>query len=375
MSETQSLWLVLALIYAIECLAWLPQRAVAFRTWLGRRYRLVQPVSWIANSRGGFVPVHPLPPFGTIYFSQPSPLTPWVSGVRDAAGRLLPWADLRPLRVVNKEIRLNDATVARCSSNAHAVALRADLLALAELKAGARAEGIAAWRQRSFDGAAIRDRLAQFQRASRPLRAWCVALWVFVFVGAPALVWWRGLLVTWWWILIGLFALTANIAFAYRRQHRRWYPAADEERFSYFLTFLLSPASAIRAVDGLSRSAAVTFHPLAVARAIGADADFRSLAAEWVRRARFPTHDVPGRLDEAESEESRGWVAFVEGWLRGEGFNPNDATQPPVRVDPGERAYCPRCHSQFTRIEGHCSECHGVRLLAFPGPTSPTGRR
>ena len=39
MTEVQLLFLVLAFIYACECVCWLPAGAVAFRTWLGRRWR------------------------------------------------------------------------------------------------------------------------------------------------------------------------------------------------------------------------------------------------------------------------------------------------------------------------------------------------
>jgi len=46
------------------------------------------------------------------------------------------------------------------------------------------------------------------------------------------------------------------------------------------------------------------------------------------------------------------------------GLRLDQLTAAPARSEPESRAYCPRCHIQFTRAEGTCSDC-GVSLRRF----------
>src|SRR5207249_2715145 len=75
MSDLELLFLILALIYGWECACWLPRGSVAFRTWFGKRWRLVNPGMLLGNQNGGFVFAHPLPPLGTILAATQFPLS------------------------------------------------------------------------------------------------------------------------------------------------------------------------------------------------------------------------------------------------------------------------------------------------------------
>src|SRR5258708_15286249 len=72
MNDLELLYLVLALVYVWECACWVPRGRVVFRTWLSRRWRLVQPGELLGNQRGGFVFAAPLPPLGVILCAGPS---------------------------------------------------------------------------------------------------------------------------------------------------------------------------------------------------------------------------------------------------------------------------------------------------------------
>ncbi len=366
MSETQSLWLVLALIYAVECIAWLCRDAVGFRSWLGRRFRLVRPARLAGNHRGGFVPVHPLPPLGTLLVAHPLPLDAAPEGVL-VNGSVFTWDALKNVEVTNQQLRLKGAVVCRCGSNAQAAALASELRAVAASSPELRAKAVIKWLQRTMDLRAVQARLNDLAAGSRRLRRLCIGLWTFVFVVAPAAVYWRGLELTWWWLLPVLFVFTSLIATTFRREHRQRHPAAEDERFSFFLTFLLSPASAVRAVDALSRSQLAMFHPLAVARALAAKSEFLALAGQAVREARFQPAGVPsGEAGAIQQFARESWRRILEEWLREQGIDPEQAVLPPARVEASDRGYCPRCQTPYTRADGGCGDCGGVPLKAFP---------
>src|ERR1043165_6860449 len=106
MSETQTLWLVLAVVYAIECVCWLRRGAVGFRTWLGRHWQIVLPGKILGNHRGGFVPVPPLPTLGTILTANALPLALAPDGFA-AEESVVAWSDIKRIEVTNKVLRVN----------------------------------------------------------------------------------------------------------------------------------------------------------------------------------------------------------------------------------------------------------------------------
>src|SRR6185436_2699496 len=156
MTETQTLWLILAVVYAIECVCWLRSDALGFRTWLGRRWRVVRPAQIAGNYRGGFIPVAPLPPLGTILVANPLPVALAPEGFATEHG-LFRWEDASSLEVANKKLQLNGRIVCLCGSNAHAASLARELRGLAKLKPEARATAIRALLRRNLDVKEVRE--------------------------------------------------------------------------------------------------------------------------------------------------------------------------------------------------------------------------
>jgi hypothetical protein len=306
--------------------------------------------------------VAPLPPLGTILVANPLPLALAPEGFATEHGLFL-WEAAPALEVANKKLRLNSRITCLCGSNAHAASLARELRKLSKLKAEARAAAIRALLRRNLDVKEVRERLEDLKQGCTWLRRLCVSLWTFVFVAAPLIVFWRGLGQTWGALLAGVFAFTVPIAIVFRREHRKRHLAAEDERFSLFLTFLLSPASAIRGVDGLSRAQLAAFHPLAVARLLCDDDAFGELAARAAREARFPP---PGGARDAATGirefAATAWREVLEEWLRAQKFDVEPGFRPPVRTDEASRSYCPRCLAQFTTPAGACGDCGGVAL-------------
>src|SRR3972149_10978408 len=75
MSDVQLLFLVLALLYAWECLCWLRPGSVALTTWSGRTWRVQHPGTIVGNDKGGFIVAPPLPPLGTVLTANQIPFS------------------------------------------------------------------------------------------------------------------------------------------------------------------------------------------------------------------------------------------------------------------------------------------------------------
>ena len=79
-------------------------------------------------------------------------------------------------------------------------------------------------------------------------------------------------------------------------------------------------------------------------------------------------------------EWARQWIdrecltqAAVDGLLRNAGINPDELLQPPAALDETCHAYCPRCETQFTALDGVCADCGGVALLPVGPLVDATG--
>jgi len=75
MTDTELLFIVLALVYGWECACWVRRGSVLFVIWFGARWRIRHPGTLLGNQQGGFVFAPPLPPLGTIFLGHQFPLS------------------------------------------------------------------------------------------------------------------------------------------------------------------------------------------------------------------------------------------------------------------------------------------------------------
>lgn len=183
--------------------------------------------------------------------------------------------------------------------------------------------------------------------------AWigCNTLWVFVWLLAPAIVYWRGLAGTWLRLLVTGFAILGFVLWTYWRAHRALYPDGLAERRSHTILMGVSPLGAIRAVDHLSHRLLVDTHPLVAAMAL-------CPRPGSVRLARW-LYFAPAHRDDA----LRRFLEANDLW--------SDVVAPPDAGEAGATAFCPRCHAQYVRSDGMCSDCSGVALVTW-APAAPT---
>jgi hypothetical protein len=166
---------------------------------------------------------------------------------------------------------------------------------------------------------------------------------------------------------VGILAYTIPASILFRRAHKQLYPRAEDDRFTHFLLVLLSPVSAMRACDVLSRGLLENFHPLAVAKVFCGKEQFRTFARATLKEIRYPGRPLWPFTDPGAAETEQEWRLRVEGevqkLLKQADIVPDELIQAPAAADENCRAYCPRCHAQFRTGTGVCDDCGGLPLI------------
>src|SRR5262249_13495174 len=183
-------------------------------------------------------------------------VTPSVHPARRApqSANLFRFTEIRSIDSKGKNVRVNGQLLLRTGSPTLASYLAGWLRHLNQLPAAKRAHAIKEFFESSLDTNSVHDRWAEFRQHITPVRLLTNLLFGYLFFVAPALIWRFGLSNIWPWLLLGILGCTMPISVLFHRAHKRLYSAAEDERFTQFLVILLSPATAIRTHDFLSRS-------------------------------------------------------------------------------------------------------------------------
>jgi len=382
MSDLQLLFLVLAALYGAECLCWLRRGSVAFTTWLGRSWSVRHPGTLAGNQSGGFILAAPLPPLGTVLIAHQIPLSLSPTGVLafvatnvhpgwrpPQSGGFVRWENLGTVRVRGKKLLINGERFLVAATPSFARHLGAELQRLAKLTPPEREIAVAGMLRATIDRQALAARLRDFQTRSARVRWVGNALFLYLLVIAPGLIWHFGLGRTWPGLLLGLLTLTIATAIFFGRAHRALYPAADEERFTQRLTIALAPSSALRAHDLLSRPLVECFHPLVLAKQLLPNNEFRTFARRVLLDLRHPARPcVPSETPEVIATEAYARHALrtaTEEFLNQQGLAPDELGSPPTPTDAACRSFCPRCGTQFTLPHAVCGDCGGLAAEEF----------
>ena len=382
MSELQLIFLILACIYAWECSCWVRRGSVAFRTWLGRRWRAAHPAGLLGNSQAGVVIGHPLPPLGWLVVGTQFPLSlspeavlafvaPSVNpGWRPTqSGKCFRWSDIKRVKAEGRKVLISGELLLKAPSTILAGVLATKLSELSKLPQGKRAEALQEMIGASLDTKSVERTWKECHQQLGGIRLLQNILLGYLFVLAPIVIWYFGLQKTWLPLVIGLLSLTGSTAWLFRSAHIHFFPAAGEERFTHFLTILLSPATTLRAHDVLSRHLLESFHPLALAKVFCSPSDFQDFAQNILRELRHPGLPLCPREEPlaqaAERYHRAALLKAAENFLKKSGLNPGELLTAPEPADVSCRSFCPRCLSQFTTSEGTCPDCGGIELVGF----------
>ncbi|MGH7973260.1 MAG: hypothetical protein ACREIC_31465, partial [Limisphaerales bacterium] len=269
-------------------------------------------------------------------------------------------------------VHVNGELLLKAATPGLATHLADTLRTLKEMPLAKRQAALQKLLHESLQSRSVAQRWQEFTHAATPLRLLTNGLFVYLFIAVPLSIRQFGLSGSWPVLLAVLVAFTVTIAVAFRRLHLVFFPEGEEERFTHFLIVLLSPVSAVRALDLLSRPLLERFHPLAVAENFCKPRQFRDFAAAVLRELRHPglPTSPTGEPRAAETEASwrKLWLSEVESFLRKHGLSPEELMRPPLLTEPGCVSYCPRCLAQFTSPTGVCQDCGGVALLRISIP-------
>ena len=364
MSDLESLFLVVALLYLLECGTWIPRGGLAFVATLAGRARMATPSGFLSLRGGGLVWSNPLSLPGRLFRCGEWPVSVTPGGIA-APGRFLGFEDLSSIEPDGRTVLANGEPLATALSARHAAHLCERIRRLRAADPAARAARIEAANREAFDADAIAARLADLRGRVRAVRGCGIALFLFFFALAPAAAWREGLVRAGLPLLGGLLALWSATALSFFRAHRGLFPEESGERRTQLFFLAAAPVGAIRAADALSRDLLAEFHPVAVAGAVCAPSQHLELARHTFLALRYTPppeggDDAPRRAD---AWSRAALLRSLEGHLRSRGIDPQAFLEPPRATDPASRSYCPRCRGEFVVAAGICADCSGVSLL------------
>jgi hypothetical protein len=380
MSELELLYLVLALIYSWECVCWVRRGSLLMVSWLGRHWSIAHPGALLGNQQGGFLFAPPLPPLGTVLQLSQFPLSmdsesvlAFVAtainpgGRPPQTGRFIRFADIQKVEARGRKVRVNGELLVRTGSKGLAASIVQTLEAMRKSSKKEREKTIAGLER--LDASGLDERWRQFQQRTRSLQLLTNGLFLYLFIIAPTVIWTFGLEHNWLPMLIGLLGMTSASSILFRKAHVALYPALDEDRFTHTLTVLLSPVTAIRARDILSRLLLEQFHPLVVLKTFSAPKQFEEHARQYLREIRHPAKPWCSNTDPVAAEvelRSRDRLRrSVEQFLKSSGLDPDILDKAPEPADALCVSYCPHCLAQFTSSSGVCEDCGGLDLVRF----------
>lgn len=157
-----------------------------------------------------------------------------------------------------------------------------------------------------------------------------------------------------------LHLIACSSAWYQSRKLKRWGGSGATESI---VSALLFPPHALQLRATLADKYWPPVHPLTTALALGSSQTRQELAQNTWRDLNWPL-PVVEQSNETAAEFAREHRArikpLVEALLHEAGIFPENLERPPSPDSAKSCAYCPRCHDQFVRENGHCP--HGIAL-------------
>ena len=380
MSELAQLYVLLALIYAFECAAFVPRRALGIARRFGR-WGVRPAVAASAAWRRGFVFGEPWPPLSPALVTEPLPLVVGPDGLRVSPDAdVVAWEKVERVSADGTKLIVNGETTLLATRRA-AQAVAEVLDGLGAQPRAERERRLRRWLDARFDDGAIEKRLPPLERETLPARIAASVLWVSVFVGLPVLLWTP--LAT-WFLVVGAAAGVSWIAAAVLFEHavRRKGSAVRDLRPDVSKRFaaVASPIATMRACDHLARELAGDLDPLAVAAPLVTAAELRAFGRARLVELKFrrpPDEDGPASADADRVWWQREILKRVERTLRDHDVDPGALLAEPARDGDDVVAWCPRCLAQYragAEAPRTCvnAACEGFVLCAFDQPAGAT---
>jgi len=381
MTDTQVLCGILVLLYLSDAVVWIRSVGVLFyQGWAGAfSHRGSSP---FGNINGGLFLLNPLP-WNVAYFAYWTPLSLSPTGIcnfgipcpgravfHSASRDWLPFQRIASVTAEEKNLLINGRVFSKCGTPREARQLARLITRLGALGEDQRAKAISDHLASTLSYSDARRRHALVQQAAAPVRLFASIFFALLFVVTPLLAVFLSLPAALWSLLASTLVGVGAITVAYFRADRVLNPKRRLERIGNVVKMIFCPPVAIRATDLLTLDSMADFHPLLVA-AVLFESKPTAFYGEVIRDC---LHPLPLKNTEPAAAATATWYSAAQREAVTVFFKAQfpQAHEQIVRAPKGDgiaRSYCPRCLSQFTRVDGPCSDCAGVGLIEIPKET------
>ncbi len=383
MTDSESLYLVLVVLYLLEGAAWVPRGSIALcaRSAAWALPRL--PHRTIGNARGGAVLGFPFLSGATVFIvpQWPISLSPqgmlfWVAESMELEeraehpGHFFSFDALRTISSDGRSIRVNDETICEVASPGLARQIVTIVQTLKKLPEAERAAAIDDFLSNRFDVDATKTRLQTFYEDTANLRTASFVTWFVTLVLVPALALRLGFERIWILAIGMIYVSTFVTATLLVRRHLQYFPEERLARWGYAIMVGLVPMSAMRAVDLLSKRFLHDVHPAAAVAAIAPKGRATRFLSYLLRDARYPMQPTSPSMDDVEVQETetfyRNAVAQrMSTMLEALSYRPDELAAIPMATGDIEgEMVCPRCHARYAAEMKACEDCGGIELRA-----------
>ncbi len=378
LTDVEWIFVVVAVLYLIELVFWLPRGSSVFTSRWSRFVNLWPRRPFFGNDRGGLY-LSGSTPLDAAIVATPLPFSIGREGlVRFVTATLVDgerlawsqeyftWEQLASVRTNDKQVVCDRRIVCEAYSAALARATSERLTTIAQASLVDRARLIEAWVKETYSVEAFRERFEQWREATQFLRFAAVVLmgWIFIVGGAiyarlvpgrdstEVLIGYLAFLFALWWFDVLLVF----------RAHRHLAAADRIGRWKLVFMSLVSPVVVMRAADHLLRDSRGWLHPLTV---VAAFANNRCPTAYASATYRDLEHSIVPEVPESLADPAQRAVAefhllqremFVQ-LCRAQGWKIAELATEPERLDADSMAYCPRCLREFSRLDVTCQPC------------------
>ena len=379
MTEGQTLFAILSLLYLSDCLVWIGRRTVLFSSRWCHRWRVIWAGDYFGNNDGSIALLNPLPFLGSNFSGHWVPVSISPTGVCAftlqalqgntrplQTGVVLPYEEISDSRAEGKHLLINGSRFAKCGTMEQAEFIAELIRRVSSESTKKREELIRESLVVQFAKDHAFNRFAHVSDLATELRLPCSAFFIFLYLVTPIMVSAYGLSRFVIPVAIIMLLSAVLVSIKYFRAHKTLYPAQSHERLTNLVKMILCPPAAIRAVDLLTLDAMVRFHPLVLAHLL-LRSDSLSFARVVISDLKYP---IRNDLTDPQALSVVSWHAACEldactKFLESQNVTIlHDLLAPPA-WDGVSSTYCPRCSCQFATCSSECPDCPGVELLPF----------
>lgn len=369
MSDEQTTYLLLAVLYLVECCLIAGRDSFLFLPRpFGRFWQVQAAGKGLAVRHGVLAVLPPLTPWRTVVLSSPPPLLFDPSGIiHRETGQEIRWEEIGSLSAENAQLYINGAPFVRFHDDYGAAEAMNRVKALLCATPETRPAAIRAFPAFRGQPESVKRAVQRMKRRTLPLRLLGTVQLPVMFAMPPVLfhllapgaafLLSAALIFLTGWCISGLFF----------RIHRKLYPERRGERWGKLFHFLLYPPGTIGAAHALSLPLGSRYHPAAWACALLPERDRCSFLARLLRERRHPVSrgaispDAAERFRKACREEYEALHSYLDRY----GLLPPEE-EPEWEESDGCTRYCPRCLGVYRTEAEACPACPGISLQPLP---------